>query len=163
MKVKEYNRKKAIEYATKWAYKRNPKYYNFDSVGGDCTSFISQCIYAGSGIMNYKKHIGWYYNSSADRTASWSGVEFLYNFLTKNKGIGPRATIVKLSDLEIGDIVQLKFFEDRFSHSLIIIDKKGNNLEDIYIATHTEDAYYRKLSTYNFKDIRFLHITDIGI
>ena len=59
MKVKEYNREKAVEYAIKWAYKRNPKYYNFDSVGGDCTSFISQCIYAGSGIMNYKKHIGW--------------------------------------------------------------------------------------------------------
>ena len=163
MKVKEYNREKAVEYAIKWAYKRNPKYYNFDSVGGDCTSFISQCIYAGSGIMNYKKHIGWYYNSSSDRTASWSGVEFLYNFLVENKGIGPRATRGKISDLEIGDIIQLKFLEDRFSHSLIIVDKKGNTLADIYIATHTEDAYYRKLSTYNFKDIRFLHIIDIGI
>ena len=163
MKVKEYNRKKAVEYAIKWAYKRNPKYYNFDSVGGDCTSFISQCIYAGSGIMNYKKHIGWYYNSSSDRTASWSGVEFLYNFLSKNKGIGPIAIRAKISDLEIGDIIQLRFLKDRFSHSLIIVDKKGNTLEDIYIATHTEDAYYRKLSTYNFKDIRFLHIIDIGI
>jgi len=89
LRVKEYNRKKTVEYATKWAYKRNPRYYNFDSVGGDCTSFISQCIYAGSGIMNYKKHIGWYYNSSTDRTASWSGVEFLYDFLIKNKGVGP--------------------------------------------------------------------------
>ena len=163
MKVKEYNRKKAVEYATKWAYKRNPKYYNFDEVGGDCTSFVSQCIYAGAGIMNYKKHIGWYYNSSYDRTASWSGVEFLYNFLTSNKGIGPRAIKGKISDLEIGDIVQLRFLEDRFSHSLIIVDKKRNNLDDIYIATHTEDAYYRKLSTYNFKDIRFLHVIDIGI
>ena len=163
MKVKEYNRKKAVEYAIKWAYKRNPKYYNFDSVGGDCTSFISQCIYAGSGIMNYKKHIGWYYNSSSDRTASWSGVEFLYNFLTRNNGIGPKAIRGKISDLEIGDIIQLKFLEDRFSHSLIIVDKKGNTLDDIYIATHTEDAYYRKISTYNFKDIRFLHIIDIGI
>ena len=163
MKVKEYNRKKAIEYASKWAYKRNPRYYNFDDIGGDCTSFISQCIYAGAGIMNYKKHIGWYYNSSSDRTASWSGVEFLYNFLRKNKGIGPRATKVNIDSLETGDIIQLKFLQDRFSHSLIIVDKKGNNLEDIYIATHTEDAYYRKLSTYTFKDIRFLHITGIGI
>ena len=163
MKFKEYNRKKVVEYATKWAYKRNPKYYNFDSIGGDCTSFISQCIYAGAGIMNYKKHIGWYYNSSYDRTASWSGVEFLYNFLTSNKGIGPRAIKGKISSLEIGDIVQLRFLEDRFSHSLIIVDKRGNTLDNIYIATHTEDAYYRKLSTYNFQNIRFLHITDIGI
>ena len=145
MKSKEYNRKKAVEYATKWAYKRNPKYYNFDSVGGDCTSFISQCIYAGAGAMNYKKHIGWYYNSSTDRTPSWSGVEFLYNFLTTNKGIGPRGIKTKIDNLEIGDIIQLRFFPDRFSHSL-----------------HTEDAYYRKVSTYNFEDIRFIHIKDIG-
>lgn len=163
MKVKEYNRKKAVEYATKWAYKRNPKYYNFDSVGGDCTSFISQCIYAGCNTMNYKKHIGWYYNSQADRTASWSGVEYLFNFLTKNKGIGPRAIRVNISDLTIGDIIQLRFLKDRFSHSLLIVDKKGNSLDDIYIATHTEDAYHRKVATYNFQDIRFLHITNIGI
>ena len=163
MKVKEYNRKEAIEYALKWAYKRNPKYYNFDNVGGDCTSFISQCIYAGAGIMNYKKHIGWYYNSASDRTASWSGVEFLYDFLIKNKGIGPRAIKKDIKELKIGDIVQLKFSADRFSHSLIIIDKKGNRLEDIYIATHTEDAYYRKLSTYTFQDIRFIHIKEVGV
>jgi len=163
LKSKEYNRRKAVEYAIKWAYKRNPIYYNFDSVGGDCTSFISQCIYAGAGIMNYKKHIGWYYNSASDRTASWSGVEFLYNFLVKNKGIGPRGEKTDIDRLEIGDVIQLKFFKERFSHSLIVIDKKGNTWDNVYIATHTEDAYYRKVSTYNFEDIRFIHIKDIGI
>lgn len=160
---KEYNRRKAVEYATKWAYKRNPRYYNFDNVGGDCTSFISQCIYSGTGIMNYKKHIGWYYNSQADRTASWAGVEFLYNFLIKNKGIGPRGIKTDIHGLEIGDVIQLKFLEERFSHSLIIVNKKGNSLDDIYIATHTEDEYYRKVSTYNFQNIRFIHINDVGI
>lgn len=163
MKEKEYNRKKAIEYAKKWAYKRNPRYYNFDSVGGDCTSFISQCIYAGAGTMNYKKYIGWYYNSSNDRTASWSGVEYLYNFLISNKGVGPRAIKVDITGIQVGDIIQLKFLEDRFSHSLLIVGKRSNDLDDIYIATHTEDAYYRKVSTYNFIDIRFLHIINIGI
>jgi len=163
LKIKEYNRKNAVEYATKWAYKRNPRYYNFDSVGGDCTSFISQCIYAGCNIMNYKKHIGWYYNSSTDRTASWSGVEFLYNFLIQNKGIGPRGEITDINGLEIGDIIQLKLSEERFSHSLIIVDKKENTLNHIYIATHTEDALYRKVSTYNFQDIRYMHIKNIGI
>jgi len=113
--------------------------------------------------MNYKKHIGWYYNSSSDRTASWSGVEFLYNFLIKNKGIGPRGIKTDMASLQIGDIIQLKLLEDRFSHSLIVIDKKENSLDEIYIATHTEDAYYRKVSTYNFKEIRFIHIKDGGI
>ena len=141
LKTKQYNRIKAVEYAQKWAYKRNPRYYNFDNIGGDCTSFISQCIYAGANTMNYKKHIGWYYNSINDRTPSWSGVEYLYSFLTANKGVGP----------------------DRFSHSLIVVDKKGNNLEDIYIATHTDDSYHRQVSSYIYQDIRFLHIKEIGI
>ena len=90
MNTIDYNRTLAINYATKWALSRNPKYYNFDSVGGDCTNFISQCIFAGSKKMNYSHKNGWYYNSGYDKSPSWSGVEYLYNFLTTNKGLGPR-------------------------------------------------------------------------
>ena len=55
MKERVYDRKKAVEYTKKWAFSRNPKYYNLDQIGGDCTSFISQCVFAGSQIMNYTK------------------------------------------------------------------------------------------------------------
>ena len=48
-----YDREAAVEYANKWAYGRNPRFYDFSQLGGDCTNFASQCIYAGSGIMNY--------------------------------------------------------------------------------------------------------------
>ena len=113
--------------------------------------------------MNYKKHIGWYYNSSSDITASWSGVEYLYNFLTTNKGIGPRAIETNINNLEIGDVIQLRFVPGSFGLSLIIVGKNANNLDSIYVATHTEDSYYRKVTTYSYEDIRFLHITDIGI
>ena len=75
MKNKPYNRPEAISYAKKWAFKRNPNYYNFDTVGGDCTSFVSQCIYAGSKVMNYQKDIGWYYINGNNKSPSWSGVE----------------------------------------------------------------------------------------
>ena len=51
LKEKIYNRQKVVEYARKWAYGRNPAYYNFEPVGGDCTSFVSQCIYEGSKVM----------------------------------------------------------------------------------------------------------------
>lgn len=76
-----YNRSLAIAYAKKWALSRNPIYYNFDAVGGDCTSFISQCLFAGSKKMNYSRKNGWYYNSGYDKSPSWSGVEFLHRFL----------------------------------------------------------------------------------
>ena len=50
MKEIQYNRTATYEYAKKWAYTRNPKYYSFDNIGGDCTIFISQCIYEGAKI-----------------------------------------------------------------------------------------------------------------
>ena len=70
MRFLEYDRESAIEYAKKWAYKRNNKYYNFDNVGGDCTNFISQCLYAGSKVMNYKKDLGWYYINGNNKSPS---------------------------------------------------------------------------------------------
>lgn len=79
IKNKEYNRKKVVEYAKTWAYRRNPKYLNFDNMGGDCTNFSSQNIYAGAEIMNYDKTKGWYYNSGNSRTPSWEGVSLGYN------------------------------------------------------------------------------------
>lgn len=155
---KIYDRNKAIEYAKFWAYKRNPKYYNFDNIGGDCTSFVSQCLYAGSGVMNYKKYIGWYYINLNNRSASWSGVEFLYNFLIKNRSIGPSAVISNEKDIRIGDIIQIKFYNvDRFSHSLFVV---GKNESEIYVASHTDDSYYRNLNTYNYENIRYIHIND---
>ena len=45
MKIKKYKKDDSVKYAKKWAYLRNPKYYNYDAIGGDCTNFVSQCIY----------------------------------------------------------------------------------------------------------------------
>ncbi len=162
MRKENYNRAKAKEYAKKWAYTRNPSYYNFDNIGGDCTSFISQCIYAGSGIMNYTKNTGWYYNSAYDRSPSWSGVEFLYNFLINNKSVGPRGNEVELNKIEIGDIIQLSFDGIKFSHTLMVVNIGDKlNLDNIYAASHTYDSYNRRVSSYVFKNIRFIHINSV--
>lgn len=164
MRIKEYNREEAVKYAHKWAYLRNPQYYNFDPVGGDCTSFISQCIYSGSKVMNYSK-LGWYYKSGNDKSPSWSGVEFLYNFLTTNKGVGPFGKDVDIEGIQKGDIIQVSFDSIKFAHTLIVVDIKENknNLENILIASHTFDSDYRKISTYRFSKLRFVHIEGVRI
>ena len=164
MKHKQYNREKAVQYATKWAMDRNPKYYNFDNVGGDCTSFISQVIFAGSGVMNYNTN-GWYYRNGNDKAPAWSGVEYLYKFLINNKGIGPCGREISMKEVEIGDIAQLSFNGIKYHHSLAIIDvpKSVKEYKDIKIATHTEDAYNRRLSTYTFYKIRFIKIEQVNI
>ncbi len=158
MKVKEYNRQEAVKYAHIWAYSRNPKYYNYDDIGGDCTNYISQCIFEGSKIMNYYDIYGWYYRNANDKSPSWTGAKYLYNFLINNKKEGPYATKVKSNEILEGDIIQLSFDNIEFTHSLIVVQNINNN---ILVASHTNDADYKPVIEYTFKNIRYLHINGL--
>lgn len=158
MNTKSYNRNAAIDYAKKWALARNPKYYNFDPVGGDCTSFVSQCLFAGSQKMNYDSKNGWFYNNGYNKSPSWSGVEYLYKFLVNNKSHGPRGKQVSQNEVEAGDIVQLSFSGNKFEHSLFILDPLT-----LSVAAHTYDVLSKKISEYNFAKVRFIHVVDVGI
>lgn len=153
-----YDREKATAYAKKWAFGRNPAYYNFNLIGGDCTNFASQCIYAGAGVMNFTPVLGWYYKSLNDRSPSWTGVEYLYNFLTANEGVGPFAKEVPLNELEIGDIVQLGTSTGDFYHSPVVVAIRNGM---IFVAAHTNDAFNRPLSSYNFAKARGIHILGV--
>ena len=53
-----------------WA--ETPDIWILNIMGETVLNFASQCIYAGSKVMNYTPVTGWYYNSSSDRTASWT-------------------------------------------------------------------------------------------
>lgn len=156
---KHYNREKVYEYAKKWAYSRNPNYYNYDPVGGDCTNFVSQCIFAGYGEMNYNKDNGWYYINGNNKSPSWTGVEFLYNFLISNKGQGPFGIETTIDNLEIGDIIQLNFDGVKFSHSLMVI-QSGKTVNDTLVATHTFDNFGKRVADYAYYNYRCIHIKD---
>lgn len=154
----EYNRQKAVGYALEWAMSRNPAYYDFQEIGGDCTNFISQCIYSGIGIMNFTPDTGWYYISLNNRAAAWTGVQYLQKFLLTNVESGPFATEIPLSEALVGDIIQL-FGGGRFYHSLIITDITGSRIpRNILVSTHTFDARNRPLSTYSYEEKKVLHI-----
>lgn len=150
-----YNRELAVDYARKWALGRNPKYYNYDDLGGDCTNFISQCLYAGISEMNYRGY-GWYYINANRKSPSWTGVEYLYNFLINNKDEGPRGRVVSRDKIEIGDIIQLNFNSNIYGHTLIVTSVSGNIIK---ICSHTIDSKDRNLDTYNYQGIRFIKIT----
>lgn len=158
MKTLAYDRNAAVQYARKWAYGRNPAYYDFSRIGGDCTNFASQCIFAGAGVMNFTPVFGWYYVSANDRTASWTGVEYLYRFLTENEGVGPFAKEVPLSELEIGDVVQLGRDTGDFYHTPVVV---GFERGQILVAAHSYDAYNKPLNSYSFARVRGLHILGV--
>jgi hypothetical protein len=122
---------------------------DFSQMGGDCTNFISQCLVAG-GLTQKGGDMGWYYKSPSDRAAAFSGVEYLYNYLIQNKV----AREVPIAQLQAGDIIQLSFDGEKFSHSLLVLSGGA----DPKVATHSIDSYNRALSSYTYQLARGLHI-----
>lgn len=153
-----YDRIAAVAYAKRWAYGRNPAFYDFSAIGGDCTNFASQCIYAGAGVMNFTPTFGWFYKSLNDRTPSWTGVEYLYNFLVNNAGAGPFAEEVPLEQLELGDVVQLGRATGDFYHTPVVV---GFSRGDILVAAHSYDAFNKPLSSYRAAKVRGIHILGV--
>lgn len=159
----EYNRSAAVAYARKWAYARNPEYYDFSEIGGNCTNFASQCIYAGSGVMNYTPTYGWYYIGVNNRAPAWTGVNELYRFLTTNRGSGPQGRVVGLDEIEEGDVIQLRFSGSvKFDHTPVVTDVGERTPDTIQVAANSRDSLCRPLSSYNYAELRPIHIFNIN-
>ena len=156
--TKPYKRENAVAYARKFAFSQNSQFANFAGIGGNCTNFVSQCIYAGSCTMNYTPTFGWYYISLDDRSPSWSGVEYFYNFMIENTGVGPYGRVASSDELELGDVIQLAREADGSYHTLLVVGFDG---EDILVAAQTDNAYARPLSTYTYDYSRFIKILGI--
>lgn len=114
--------------------------------------------------MNETPILGWFYRSSWDRTASWTGVEYFYRFLVGNaEGIGdaegPFAEETSLEKLRLGDFVQLGRGTGDFYHTPVVVGflKDGTPL----VSAHSFDAYLRPLTSYTFSQLRCLHV--IGV
>lgn len=160
MRLVPYDRAAAVNYAHTWAYGRNPRFYDYERLGGDCTNFASQCLYAGSRVMDYAPTYGWYYIDANNKAPAWTGVVYLYNYLTRDReAVGPAARDTSIYEMEIGDVVQLSFDGVRWAHSPVIVSAASPiTPESILVAAHSYDADNRPLSTYEYADIRFLHI-----
>ena len=153
-----YNRERAYLYAKRWAFARNPLFNDYSPYGGNCTNFASQCLLAGSLIMNYEPVFGWFYRSDSDRAAAWTGVPFFFRFLTENEGEGPFA--VEAETLEVGDFIQLGRNEGDYYHTLVVVGQENGTY---LVAAQSEDAFLRPLSEYSYERARFLHIVGVRV
>lgn len=154
-----YRRERAVEYARRWAFARNPLFSDYTGIGGDCTNFVSQCLYAGGCQMNFTPVFGWYYISPEDRSAAFSGVEYFYNFMTGNEGVGPFAEERDAAAMLPGDAILLGREGEGYYHALLVVGRSED--DDILIAAHTDDALDRRLSGYTFDFARYLHIRGV--
>jgi len=158
--IERYDREAAVAYAHKWAFARNPRFADFEAMGGDCTNFASQVLMAGGADMNYTPITGWYYLSLNQRAPAWTGVAFLHRFLIHNRGPGPFATEAALTQAEPGDILQLSYDGQRFNHCPVVVSATGG-ARGIRLAAHSADVDNRPLSDFPYKTYRLLHIEGI--
>ena len=108
--------------------------------------------------MNFEPIYGWSYLSLRRRSPSWTGVEFFYDFMLSNVGVGPYGVSADRNTVEIGDVVQIAKEDGDFYHTLII-SKIENG--DIYICANTNDALDKPLSEYSYTTERFIHIKGV--
>ena len=163
--LEAYDRNAAVRYARRWAYGRNPAFYDYEHIGGDCTNFASQCVYAGSGVMNFTKDLGWYYINANNKAPAWTGVEYFYNFMTREEAtVGPVAEVTGIRQILPGDVVQLSFSGKAWNHSPVVVSllrTPALSPRDVLIAAHSDDADNRPLDTYDYQAIRFLHFLGV--
>jgi hypothetical protein len=156
MKTLFYDREAARGYALKYALTPNTRYYYYGGIGGDCTNFCSQCVFAGAPVQNYTPTFGWYYTNGNNKAPAWTGVNEFYRFLTTNQGVGPYGKEVARAEIRVGDIVQLSFDGVKFTHGTVVVDIKGG---EIYICCHSAERANFALSGFrNVKKVRYLHI-----
>lgn len=129
----QYNRDMAVKYAITYGLKPNPAYRYFPIINnnsGNCSNFISQCLFAGGIPMIFSGENSWWYdNSSTDRkkdtwSVTWTVAHALYWMLKINRErdrFGAKGTETKkIYELQLGDLI---FFEDNTGlifHSAII-------------------------------------------
>ena len=84
--------------------------------------------------------------------------EYFYNFITSNTSVGPFGQVVDISIAEVGDAIQLKNAEGVFYHTLIISRIENG---EIFICANSNDALNRPLSSYEYSDLRVIHIEGV--
>lgn len=144
-----YNPDAAAEYADRYVYTGatsgsynyegyyNSAYYNFNSLGGDCANYTSQCIYAGGmpQVVGSKYgNDGWYYKSSSDRSATWTGASNLETWMGNNRGnrvTASDSTVYKGSPV---------FYNS--AHATICVGKNSAGVP--IINSHNYDKYHVK-------------------
>lgn len=137
---------KAAKYAMKYALVYNNRWASDASGsggGGDCTNFISQCLFAGGWSMigsTIRQDPGAWYNydptTRSDRSYSWGGATPMYRFLD----ITDRAHRCSRIDLAAGDIISCYDKNaGQYTHNVMVTFVNPKNY-DCWVCYHSHDT-----------------------
>ena len=154
-RVNHYFRNAAVSYAVEHALLPNTSYRYFPlqgDGGGDCSNFISQCLYAGGAPLDFGPISPWWYKNKgtskvydATWSVSWAVAHSLYWTLKvryEHRILGLKA--VEVSDiglLEAGDLIQYERERGFIYHSAIVTSFTDSGGKRVPLITqHTYNA-----------------------
>jgi len=173
-----YNHMLGRNYAQEFALVDNASetwfYYISMGNGGDCTNFVSQCVWAAYGgyvegptsetatkanINNKFRMINnvWHAGTGGGMPA-WENVQSFWNYVTTNTGNGPKAygynnnlsyTGVPASSIDYGDVLQFSWYEgDVYRHSgyVTYTSSATDTYPEVLVSFHSNPYYNRPLA-----------------
>ncbi len=163
-----YRREDAVLYADRWWDSFNPEFAAFEV---NCTNYISQCLFAGGGPINYtgKRESGWWYKGYVGGREAWSYSWSVANAMERylaNSGSGLRAELVSRPEqLELGDVIIYDWDGNgAYQHSTIVtaFDAGGMPLVNAHTVP-SKHRYWDYRDSYAWSEntvYRFFHISD---
>ncbi|NMM64735.1 methylase [Clostridium sp. P21] len=143
LRTSQYSRSAAVKYAIKYALTPNTKYRYFPLIkdnSGDCSNFVSQCLYAGGSPMIFNKKNPWWYNNT-NWSLSWTLAHSLYWYLKINEESNLQGCkgleISDINALELGDLIFYENNKNVIFHSAIIT---GFSQNKPLVSQHSREA-----------------------
>ncbi|MFF4521658.1 amidase domain-containing protein [Streptomyces bluensis] len=133
-------------YTEKYWKDYNPAYRKYNSLGGDCTNYLSQGLLAGGwkqiSTVTPEEYDTWYYASNGTADA-WIGVNEWSWFTQTAKRTTPLANVYQM---DVGDVMQIDFNKDGSKdHSMMTTYRSSSGVP--YLTYHDADTYRRSVAS----------------
>lgn len=132
--AKGYNASLAVAYADQYALSYNSAYSNYNSIGGDCANFVSQCLHAGGLSMTD----GWFWKSYDNRSSSWTYCPSQVKWMSEN--VGKMIENPTNEQVTAGNpVYYYSKSSDRYSHAAICVGVNSGGVP--VVDAHNNDRY----------------------
>lgn len=156
-----YDRAAAYDYLMAYCDERNPRWYAYDDVGGNCMNFGSQVLLAGGIPEDERGDEEWYWDGQNDLDLSWINVGHFYDYCRDNEGYGLVAdTEAGYYTGEVGDVVIVGFAGDHRHTTVIshVVEDEAGNVVDYLITCNTTNYKDFPVSAYYYTFHRLIKI-----
>ena len=156
-----YDRAAAYDYLMAYCHERNPAWYAYDEVGGNCMNFGSQVLLAGGIPEDERGDEEWYWDGQNDLDLSWINVGHFYDYCRKNEGFGLVAdTEASYYTGEVGDVLIVGFNGDHRHTTVIshVVKDEAGNTVDYLISCNTTNYRDFPASAYYYTFHRLIKI-----